>query len=78
MKKRLARLAFYALCAALGWGIGMMLQETVLASPAPMPACTEEDGSGAGQMLPCYWDATHGNGKGQSFVINIDHSTTYH
>ena len=39
-------------------------------TPAPMPHCANEDGSGAGQAFPCQWDgATDGNGTGDSYVL---------
>lgn len=32
--------------------------------------CQQEDGSGAGQQFPCYWDATYqGNGRGETYFI---------
>jgi len=41
----------------------------VSAAPAPY-ACAQEDGSGAGQRFPCYWDAAaRGNHHGASFVL---------
>lgn len=38
--------------------------------PTTLPACTQEDGSDPGQVLPCVWDSTaHGNGHGDSYVL---------
>ena len=37
---------------------------------APIADCMSEDGSGAGQQYPCYWDGKRmGNGKGSSYFI---------
>lgn len=35
------------------------------AAPAALPACQDEDYSGP---VACYWDASQGNGAGQSFT----------
>lgn len=43
---------------------------TMSAIVTDLPACTEEDGSYAGQQFPCVWDAAaHGNGEGISYVL---------
>lgn len=40
--------------------------------------CTQEDGSDAGQVFPCHWDAAlMGNGQGVSFVMNAPQSWLY-
>lgn len=43
---------------------------------APMAACTEEDGSGAGQSFPCRWSGGS-NGQGQSFTLDAPICTAY-
>lgn len=35
-----------------------------------MYACTEEDGSAPGQPFPCRWDATQGNGQGNTYTLD--------
>jgi hypothetical protein len=43
---------------------------TMSAIVTDLPACTEEDGSYAGQQFPCVWDSSaHGNGVGISYVL---------
>jgi hypothetical protein len=52
--------------------MGYQAVRAALAVPVgrQLPACNLEDGSGPGQMLPCYWDATsRGNGEGRSYTV---------